>query len=95
VQLLRRPEEIGDVMALIPEGPPRRFLWRGVLHRVAHAEGPERIAPEWWRRRKTAEGERDYYVVEDENGRRFWLFRSGLYRDETVGPRWFVHGVFA
>jgi protein ImuB len=94
VQLLRRPEEVREVMALIPEGPPRRFRWRGVLHQVSHAEGPERIAPEWWRR-EPAKRERDYYVVEDERGQRFWLFRAGLYREDGVVPRWFVHGVFA
>ena len=86
--------ELTDVVALIPEGPPRQFRWRGVLHQVMHAEGPERIAPEWWRQ-TGAQNERDYYVVEDESGRRFWLFRSGLYRDGNALPRWFMHGVFA
>ena len=33
--------------------------------------GPSASAPEWWRR--TGEAERDYYVVEDTGGRRFWL----------------------
>ena len=37
---------------------------------------------------------RDYYRVEDEEGRRFWLFRAGLPGDDHP-PRWFVHGVFA
>jgi protein ImuB len=46
--LLPRPEP-AEVVALIPEGPPRQFRWRGVRHQIAHAEGPERIAPEWWR----------------------------------------------
>ncbi len=94
LQLLTRPEEVGEVMALIPEGPPRRFRWRGVLHQVQHAEGPERIAPEWWRRAE-ADVERDYYVVEDGNGHRFWLFRAGFYKDGALAPRWFMHGVFA
>jgi protein ImuB len=89
--MLSRPEA-AEVVALIPEGPPRQFRWRGVLHQVAEAQGPERIAPEWWRR--TGEATRDYYVVEDADGRRFWLYRAGLYgRDEGI-PRWFVHGVF-
>ena len=89
--MLPRPEA-AEVVALIPEGPPRQFRWRGVLHQVAEAQGPERIAPEWWRR--TGEATRDYYVVEDADGRRFWLYRAGLYgRDEGI-PRWFVHGVF-
>ena len=89
--MLPRPEA-AEVVALIPEGPPRQFRWRGVLHQVAEAQGPERIAPEWWRR--TAEETRDYYVVEDSAGRRFWLYRAGLYGRSTATPQWFVHGVF-
>lgn len=94
LSLLPRPEAIDDVMALIPEGPPRRFRWHGVLHRVMHAEGPERIEPEWWRQ-EAAQRARDYYVVEDAHGRRFWLYRDGLYRDGDATARWFMHGVFA
>ena len=89
--LLPRPEA-ADVVALVPEGPPRQFRWRGVRHQVAYSGGPERIAAEWWRR--TGEATRDYYVVEDTAGRRFWLFRAGLYDRETDPPQWFVHGVF-
>jgi protein ImuB len=89
--LLPAPEP-AEVMALIPDGPPRQFRWRGVMHHVAGSDGPERIRPEWWRR--TAEAERDYYVVEDTAGRRFWLYRHGLYGGETQ-PQWYVHGVFA
>lgn len=90
--LLARPEA-AEVMALIPEGPPRQFRWRGVLHQVTQAEGPERIAGEWWRQNDD-QLERDYYVVEDANRRRFWLYRSGLYGRGDATPRWFVHGVF-
>jgi protein ImuB len=86
--------EPAEVMAQVPEGPPRRFRWRGVLHAVARAQGPERIATEWWRSGASAPT-RDYYLVEDDAGRRFWLFREGLYARETVAPRWFVHGLFA
>ena len=89
--MLPRPEA-AEVIALIPEGPPRQFRWRGVLHQVAETQGPERIAPEWWRR--TAEETRDYYVVEDMAGRRFWLYRAGLYDRGEATPQWFVHGVF-
>src|SRR5262249_29759519 len=89
--LLPHPEP-ADVMALIPDGPPRRFHWRGIMHQVAEADGPERIAPEWWRR--TGEAARDYYVVEDTEGHRFWLYREGLYGHDAA-PHWFVHGVFA
>src|SRR5436190_3921277 len=89
--LLERPEA-ADVLAVVPDGPPRHFRWRGVLHQVAEAQGPERITPEWWRR--TAERTRDYYVVEDVEGRRFWLYRAGLYGRGGPTPQWFVHGVF-
>jgi protein ImuB len=91
--LLTRPEEIVAVAA-VPDGPPLRFRWRRALHEVARAEGPERIAAEWWR---MADGQptRDYYRVEDKEGRRFWLFREGLFERETASPRWFLHGTFA
>lgn len=92
--LLSRAEPAEDVMAMVPDGPPQRFRWRNRSHRVAHAQGPERIAPEWWRQRKPRPA-RDYYVVEDEAGRRFWLFREGLYGSGSEKPRWFVHGLFA
>lgn len=91
--LLARPEAT-EVVALIPEGPPRQFRWRGVLRQVAQAEGPERIAGEWWRQTDN-EIERDYYVVEDAAGRRFWLYRAGLYGRGGAPPQWFVHGVFS
>ncbi len=91
-----------EVTALIPDGPPRRFRWRGVTYEVAGAQGPERIASEWWRRPlplpspQASEGlTRDYYLVEDAHGHRFWLFREGLYGRETAAARWFVHGIFA
>jgi protein ImuB len=91
--LLPQPEP-AEVMAAVPEGPPRQFRWRGVLHPVAAAEGPERIAPEWWHQ-KAGETERDYYVVEDVEGRRFWLYRAGLYGRDGAPPCWFLQGVFA
>jgi len=86
--------EPAEVTALVPDGPPRRFLWRGRLHAVTRAQGPERIASEWWRA-STDQPTRDYYVVENDAGRRFWLYREGLYGRETATPRWFVHGLFA
>jgi protein ImuB len=91
--MLARPEP-ADVIALLPDGPPQRLRWRGKLITVTHAEGPERIAAEWWRRR-THEPSRDYYVVESDAGRRLWLFREGIPGRETAAPRWFVHGLFA
>ncbi|MGZ5834582.1 MAG: DUF6504 family protein [Xanthobacteraceae bacterium] len=92
--LLSQAEPADDVIALVPEGPPQRFRWRGTLYDIARAQGPERIASEWWRSR-THRPTRDYYLVEDAGGHRFWLYREGLYARETTAPRWFVHGMFA
>jgi len=92
LHMLAPPEPI-NATAEIPESPPRQFVWRRVLHKIVNVEGPERIAMEWWR---DAEGKtRDYFQVEDEEGRRFWLYRDGLYHRETNEPRWFMHGLFA
>jgi protein ImuB len=82
--------EPAEVMATVPEGPPLQFRWRGVPYQVAHAEGPERIRPQWWREGKGRT--RDYYTVEDGDGRRFWLYRDGPYGADA---RWYVHGVYA
>jgi protein ImuB len=86
--------ELAKVTALVPDGPPRRFYWRGETHDVTGSEGPERIAGEWWRHRMY-EPTRDYYVVEDSEGQRFWLYREGIYGRETADARWFVQGLFA
>jgi protein ImuB len=93
IRLLPRPEPIAAV-APVPDDPPILFRWRRLAHRVRRADGPERIAGEWWRGGGEREAVRDYYGVEDEEGRRFWLFRAGLYRPE-IPPRWFLHGLFA
>ncbi len=92
--LFTHPQWI-EVMAEVPDSPPLRFRWRRVLHQVTRAEGPERIAPEWWRDASPAPATRDYYRVEDANGHRFWIFREGLYEDTNTRPRWFLHGLFA
>ncbi|MGL6211436.1 MAG: Y-family DNA polymerase [Paracoccaceae bacterium] len=93
IRLLTRPEEV-RVLYAVPEGPPAQFVWRRQTHRVARYEGPERIAPEWWKDRPGTRL-RDYFKVEDQSGRRFWLFREGLHEDGRGGdPRWFLHGMF-
>ena len=116
--LLDPPEPI-QTLAGMPDTPPAQFCWRRVTRKVARAEGPERLAPEWWRapvphlpepeegaglgdRSEVRELEdagrtRDYYRVEDEDGRRYWLFRQGLYDRETQTslPTWWLHGVYA
>ncbi|MBX9454141.1 MAG: DNA polymerase Y family protein [Mesorhizobium sp.] len=93
VRLFPHPEPV-EVMAEIPEGPPARFRWRRASYRVAGAEGPERIAPEWWQEKEEGET-RDYYRVEDDSGRRYWLYREGFYDKGETPPRWFMQGVFA
>ena len=91
--LLFAPPEPANVVALVPDGPPLRIRWRGTLSTVTGAEGPERIATEWWRDGADAQT-RDYYLVEDSSGRRLWLYREGIPGRETAAPRWFVHGLF-
>jgi protein ImuB len=92
-RLLDRPEAI-DVIYATPEGMPRRFVWRRAVHDIARVEGPERIAPEWWRQPSSARL-RDYYRVEDAEGRRYWIYREGLIGDGRGGlPAWFIHGLF-
>lgn len=93
LRLFARPEPI-EAMAEVPDGPPVRFRWRRVLHEVAAAEGPERIALEWWRDPEGHALTRDYFRVESRIGARVWLFREGLYGGETAQPRWFLHGLF-
>lgn len=94
LRLLDPAEEVA-VLYAVPEGPPARFRWRRVAFLTARFEGPERIAPEWWRDRPGTRL-RDYYKVEVQGGRRFWLFREGILGDGRGGdPRWFVQGIFA
>jgi protein ImuB len=95
LRLLQKPEPI-EAVAEVPDGPPLRFRWRRALHEVVAAEGPERIEGAWWS--EQGGPARDYFRVEDRSGLRFWLFRSGLYRDLAQGvaaPSWFLHGTYA
>jgi protein ImuB len=94
VRLLDPPQPV-DAMALLPDQAPVAFTWRRVRHRVRRADGPERIAGEWWKRAGEMRSVRDYFRVEDEEGRRFWLFRRGDGEDAATGDlRWFLHGFF-
>lgn len=104
-RLLQRPEPV-DVTAFVPDDPPSVFHWRRHAHRIVRADGPERIADEWWRPRPDGSRPpandvppvRDYYRVEDDDGGRFWLFRDGPYRLAANGQptaRWFLHGFCA
>ena len=97
-RLLQRPEQV-EIMAMMPDEPPRQFVWRRHAHRLVRVEGPERIADEWWRPRPSGRvmpaniipPVRDYYRVEDDDGGRFWLFRDG----STNSAKWFLHGFCA
>jgi protein ImuB len=99
LRLFERPEPVEVLFAEVPDKPPKQFKWRRAAHTVVRAEGPERIAMEWWRSSE-AMPTRDYFRVEDEAGMRFWLYRDGLYGEivkegKPVPPKWFVHGLFA
>ncbi len=96
LRLFSRPEPI-EAIAPVPDDPPVFFRWRGVAHRVRRAEGPERLAREWWRLAFDQAADpvlvRDYYRVEDEAGGRFWLFRAGLHTGGAPA-KWWMHGLF-
>ncbi|WP_353721168.1 DNA polymerase Y family protein [Dyadobacter sp. 676] len=93
VFLLPKPETI-QVTAPIPDYPPTMFVYKGKVHYIDKSEGPERIEQEWWLEQGLF---RDYYTVEDREGRRYWLFRFGPYSEEEgeEQPEWFIHGFFA
>ncbi len=94
LKLLDRPEPIA-VLHAAPDGVPQRFRWRGEVREVTRAQGPERIAPEWWRERSSTRL-RDYYRIEDAAGRRYWIYRQGLIGDGRGGvPEWFLQGLYA
>jgi protein ImuB len=89
-QLLAKPDPI-RVSVPVPDYPPMLFIYKDKLHNIKKADGPERIEREWW----LEAGElRDYYIVEDEHGQRYWIFRSGQYSSER-DSEWFIHGFFA
>ena len=93
--LIFEAPEPANVIAAVPDGPPMRLTWRRVTRRVVKSQGPERVAPEWWRLSGGARP-RDYYVIEDEQGRRYWLYRDGLYGETGEDqPKWYVHGLSA
>jgi protein ImuB len=93
-RILTPPQPV-EAVAMLPDQPPAMFVWRRVRHRVRRADGPERILGEWWKRDSEYRASRDYWQVEDEGGRRFWLYRSGDGVDADTGDlRWFLHGFF-
>jgi protein ImuB len=91
LRLFARPHPV-EAVALLPDHPPVMFRWQSRLHRIRRAEGPERLEPEWWRPEDSDRRWRDYFRVEGEDGRRFWLFREGLPPEHG---RWYLHGLFS
>ena len=87
--LLAKPETI-EVTVPMPDYPPMLFRYKGTLHNVNKADGPERIEQEWWQEQGLY---RDYYCLEDEGGARYWVFRLGSY--DSGEPQWYIHGFFA
>ena len=97
--------------------PPQAFQWRRQRHRLVRWSGPERLTPAWWDRANghlgtftdsTAERQqpvtKDFFHVEDEDGRQLWLARTcssptapfGDRAGQAAGrPHWTVEGVFA
>jgi protein ImuB len=95
IRLLRRPEQLSEVLALLPDHPPRRFTWRRQVYRVVAGDGPERIHGEWWRKAREMWAVRDYYAVETAGGERFWVFRRGDGIEGATGDlSWYMHGAF-
>lgn len=90
VFVLQQPQAI-EVTAAMPDYPPMHFKYRSRLYTITKADGPERIANEWW---LDAAPYRDYYALEDNKGARYWVYSSG---DDTGSPgrQWFIHGFFA
>jgi protein ImuB len=93
-RMLAHPERI-EVIALTPDHPPASMTWRGTHRRLKRGDGPERVFGEWWVRSSEMEAVRDYYSVEDEDGHRFWVYRSGDGVDPATGSAgWFLHGIY-
>jgi protein ImuB len=93
-RLLKPPQPV-EAMSVLPDQPPAQFIWRRKRHRIRRADGPERIGGEWWKSDRERVATRDYWQVEDDEGRRFWLYRNGDAVDAATGDlRWFLHGIF-
>ncbi len=96
VRLIDPPEQVDGVVALLPDGVPKRFTWRGRAYSIVRGDGPERIHGEWWWRAAERDSVRDYFQVEDRDGARFWLFRRGDAVDDRTGDlSWHLQGLFA
>lgn len=89
--VLLDPAEPVRVVVMAPEGPVVSLNHRGRALRIIGSLGPERIAPRWWltgAEARTAPA-RDYFKLQDEHGRWWWIYRKA----ET--SKWFVQGMWA
>jgi protein ImuB len=88
LHLLPQPVEVGVIVSPCDarEGRPVSLTRGRRLHRIVHAVGPERIAGLWW---EGHDKTRDYFDVQDQVGRRFWIFRV------LQTGSWYLHGFFA
>lgn len=95
--LLPSPEPI-IALAMLPDQPPSVIRWRGRQLKVIRGIGPERICHEWWHTPLTADPAaanlqqltaRDYFRIQDENGRWLWIFRN------SASFEWFMHGIWS
>ena len=86
LRLLEKPEPM-SLLRAVPGSNAAHMRWRQAQRVLTHAEGPERIAMEWWRHQESPPA-RDYHRVEDADGRRFWVFR------DSATSQWRVHGAF-
>jgi protein ImuB len=94
IRLITPPQRV-EALAEIPDRAPVAFTWRRIRHRIHRADGPERIFGEWWHRDAEMRAVRDYWAVEDMQGRRFWLYRRGDGTETITGDlSWFLHGLF-
>ena len=92
--LVLDPPQPVEVVALLPDYPPKFFLWQGRRVRIARADGPERVHGEWWLTDDEVWLTRDYFRAECREGLRWWLFRAST-RTEGLGlARWFLQGAF-
>ncbi len=76
-------------VSVLPDSPPFWIKWRGAVQEISTAQGPERIAPEWWGKDNSLFATRDYFKVQLTSGLWLWVFR------ELRESKWFVHGVWA
>jgi protein ImuB len=95
LRLFENPEPI-SVMAPVLDDPPVLFRWRRAIYCIRRADGSERLTPPWWHvppAKRERVRPRDYYRLEDSDGRRFWVYRDGPMSNDTPAS-WFIHGIF-